>query len=424
MKRFCCFIVTIASALVGCSDNDLTDPADYHFQIQQSSIVAGSDLRISSELFARVNQPLIMADTMNLAMTRLNDTTVLATVPSTARGVYSISIDGYTIGQIAVAGFVGLTPVATELVGRGYATSFNNQSAWILGTPDRRVVRFSPASGNIQSLLQNYIISVQDVRGAGVTPQQDLVLLSPYRPDLTDPWNQPIELWRLDPLEQLGTLPIVNTRVAALFNDTVFFKATHHTVNIFHLRGGVWELGFFKFYEETFDVVLSPRGDRAAILFNWATSTNGAPVFNTVTGDTVYHVNDLRSTRGAHFSASGDTLYLLGESPTAGGPPSLLLAVSPSTGEEMLRLELDEWIVDSAFDPATGKLYLVSANAYGARMDVPEVYVVDAGSLELLGLMRATVGGVQGCDYPNTIAGPDGVFYLCNEQVWRFDRVP
>lgn len=178
----------------------------------------------------------------------------------------------------------------------------------------------------------------------------------------------------------------------------------------------------FERYEETYEVVLSPRRDRAALLINWATNTSGVPIFDTRTGDTAYHVSALRNTKGAHFSANGNTLYLIGQT-TSGSVPSAVIAVSAASGAELWRFEFSEWIVDSAFDPAAGMLYLVSADAYSARSDTPEVYVLDTATPELLGRMQASVGGTQGCDYPNTIVGPDGVFYLCNEQVWRFDRV-
>jgi hypothetical protein len=104
---------------------------------------------------------------------------------------------------------------------------------------------------------------------------------------------------------------------------------------------------------------------------------------------------------------------------------SILLAVNADNGTELLRLHLDTWTDDMAFDKAAGVLYLLSVDPPpGAPFNgVVSAHVVEANRFNLLGVMTATSPGNFGCFYKNTVVAPDGVFHLCGSTIWHFDRV-
>jgi hypothetical protein len=142
----------------------------------------------------------------------------------------------------------------------------------------------------------------------------------------------------------------------------------------------------------TYDVVISPRGDRAVII-RFSNSLSGVTVLDVETGQVVYEVAQIRGNSAAAFSAEGETLFVAGGD--AAGQ-QVLLALRAADGQ-LLRaalLPLDSWAI--ALDPSRPWLYV---NGYqpGYR---GQVLVFDRDSLALLATVGVpdSVSGLHCCD--------------------------
>jgi hypothetical protein len=150
--------------------------------------------------------------------------------------------------------------------------------------------------------------------------------------------------------------------------------------------------------EGTYDVMISPRGDRAVIIaFGYPPGfggTEGVPVLDATTGQVAYEVTEIRTNPAAAFSAEGETLFVAGKDAEG---RQLLLALRAADGQRLraVPLALNAWGI--APDPARPWLYVTGYTSPGG---LGQLLVFDRGSLTLLTTVSApdSVYGVICCD--------------------------
>lgn len=403
--------------LAACQDAPIA-PSLQPVSVTPGNPYAGSDIRISSALFASGRTPpLIFADTFLLSTAPDTSGTLLAHIPASFVGEYILRAGeptGPIIGFIDVAGYRSYLESAHHLVGRPHPWPVGGTASLIAGLEDRSLVQFFPETGHVRTLLSDVDLNNGNARSVGVTPDPTVLLVQPWL-------GGNIEAWRLLPTPRLvRTFPTSNHRVIAQLSDSIFFRGSHHWIDTYALRNGRFERVYTGTYEETHGVVLSPRGDLATIVVHG--SATGPPVFSTLTGDTLYHVRDSRGGHGAHFSESGDTLFFLGYE--RHDESAMLFALDANTGTVLKRLDLPVWVEEMLADPETGMLYLihVEGDVTGFGQGTPHLYVVDPRTLEIVAQAAADDAAPMNCFYAAIAVDLDDVFFVCGQSTWRFDR--
>lgn len=407
--------------VAACDDPSSSGP--HPVTIDQNSVVAGSSLLIYSQDF-RISRPnLILADTFELPHERVNDTTVRVHVAPKARGALSLTVNGRASGVLNVAGFVSHRRVTASIAGNPRRFPTDGPVSLIAGGEDRTIVQFTPATGEVRTLLSGYWLDNGNTRSIGPTPDPDVFLLQPVGSDSVEPWREKaLEAWDLrgTPTRIAAFPRVSNLRVMAQLNDSVFLYGTHHLVHSFKMSNGFQHTLYLGTYEETNDIVLSPRRDRAALRVHG--SPTGPPVFDMATGDTAYHIRAVRGAEGVAFSRAGDTLLVLGYNTHS--QDSKLLVLDAATGQELNRFELPYWIEDLAFDPVTSIAYMGITEQGNPFEEVAlRVLVFDVTRMRIIGEMSAHEPSSFPCFYRNIFVGTDGVFFVCSGDTWRFDRV-
>jgi hypothetical protein len=157
------------------------------------------------------------------------------------------------------------------------------------------------------------------------------------------------------------------------------------------------------------DVVISPRGDRAAIIaqgygsrhyLDTANAPLGMPVIDVEGGRIAYEVGSLHGPSGAAFSNEGDTLFVVGRD--ASGRQEVLLALRAADGQLLrsLVVPLKSWAI--AVDPVRPWVYV---GGYTLPEGRTQLLVFDRKSLALLASVGApdSVSGFTCCDFGTRI---------------------
>jgi hypothetical protein len=115
------------------------------------------------------------------------------------------------------------------------------------------------------------------------------------------------------------TLCSASDRFVAALAPGVSALVAHHDVLVYSREGSTCTVHTpFVRAEETYDIVVSPRGDRAVILAgNYepldGSPPAGVPVLDVATGVVAYGIGQIRYAATAAFSAGGDTLFVAGD---------------------------------------------------------------------------------------------------------------
>lgn len=418
-RRF--YLPLIVLALISCTEISETPTPTITLDVDHH--VAGSSLLIRSRGF-RSRLPSVMADSTPLIVTVANDTTVMTQLPTNVRGPVRIQVNGADVAVLDVRGFVSFRPRTIDLQGNPYQYPRHGPASLILSAGNRwdslTIFQFLPGTGELRPLVSGYMLDNVNTRSIGPTHNPDVFLLQPAALDPVEPWrNRTLEAWNLNgvPTRVAEFRNMENYRYAAQLNDSIFLHAFHHTVRASKLGvGRVYEDG----YEETNGIVLSPRGDRAAIKVHG--SPTGPPVFNALTGHPAYHISSVRGAEGVAFSARGDTLFVLGYN--VHDVDSHILVLDAASGQEFMRLRLPYWSEDMAVDLDNQVIYLpVAPRGYISAQPVPHILVVDIRKMQIVGDMAAKDPKSFNCFYRGITVADDGVFFVCGGDTWRFDRV-
>ncbi len=182
-------------------------------------------------------------------------------------------------------------------------------------------------------------------------------------------------------------------RFAAQLASGKWLVAYHHGVRNLTRIAGAWEEDTTVPYhlEEPYNVVVSPRGDRAVVLAfdGWGV---GIPVFSPTSAAPAYLLRGFFALWGAQFSDDGDTLYVVGP-PVAGQPP-VLKALAASDGTVLRSAPAWSGTTNLALDPGRPWLYLVGHDAAYPRP--PAVAVVDRATFDQVAYLVGDAGPLSG----------------------------
>jgi hypothetical protein len=185
------------------------------------------------------------------------------------------------------------------------------------------------------------------------------------------------------------------------------------------------------FMEDPWRINLSPELDRA--IMN-GSEQNGVPVFAMSTGDTVFRLPAF-VIAGIAFDTSNQVIYALG----GNGAPSAwrVMAINPANGAL-----IDESVLPGQIDPAGMALNQSASLIFVPSLEpacwvtacVPEILVVEASSLQLVGRLRARESDScpSNCnalvDALVTVDDQTGtIFFLSHGEpslLWEFDLLP
>ena len=337
--------------------------------------------------------PVVLLNNDTLVVRRLDDTTVAARLPD---------LPGTQSLRVLAADVLDL-PIAIELRGfesAGYGPLLSGRLQVLPGWPPS-VVGSGASSAVVWNLQSAATTPLPDSlhdptcsRGVGPSyPPGGVALIPTCRPD-SRWWS-----WRLHPQVELvgDSLCGAGHFVAELAPGRVVSVGAHD-VAISLPDSATCTRTFLAGAEGTYDVVHSPRGDRAVIIaFGYPTGyggTGGVPVLDVATGQVAYEITQIRANPSAAFSADGDTLFVTGDDAAA---ETVLLAVRAIDGQPLQSrsLPLQAWAV--APDPEHPWLYVTGYTSPGG---LGQLLVFDRDSLTLLATVSApdSVYGVICCD--------------------------
>lgn len=411
--------VVLALAAAACGPSPAVEEPPLHAPVLEARIWAGTTVTVRSPRIAKPGALPVVAESGVLDVAHAGGDSVVVVIPKTAVGPMTLTLSDArrtVVAKLDVAGFLGRT--ATPDIGHYPFVWPEGGRASIIGGSGGAVLRYEPGLGRLSTLLTGYTVSsTAGARTPGRTFDPALLLLQPIgRPD--------VEKWRLLPTPQvLDTLPFWVNRQIALLNDTLLLYATSHQVRLHHARNaGPWS--YLATYEDTHEIVISPRRDLATLRVNG--SGTGPPVFDLVRGDTAYHVRQLFRSYGARFSPNGDTLWMVGVTRGRATPldpyPGLLLMMEAKTGRVLRSLELnDVQPFGFARDSHQPRLYIYALPNPGTRR-TEELLVLDSRTLEEVGRVAvpAELGCGNNCLSPVIAAGIDGVFFVNSRWTYAF----
>lgn len=400
---WCALRLAALGLVSACSDNTpvgLCQPPVV--AISPSAQWSGGEIQLTSEAFTGGALPVLLAGAETLAVRRISDSIVAATVPLGASGSVPLELavgrSRYPAGTVTRVGFHGTSTVTPGFYGE-LLTTFNGGTPIVVGTASPGAVL-----GPIQSLDLGsmQLTSYPGIFGAsyyGVSPTPH-----PSEFVVQDSLKRPL-LWRLWPTPALVDSPpsgLALTRQLARFSDSVWVLTSHHYSNTYRNSSAVFP-GEGLQMESPWMIYLSPRGDRATFAVGTSPLT-GVPVFNSITGDTAYSLGPgFSQSQAAAFSPDGDRIFFLG----GGDARDSLLSVRASTGAVLAGTRLPDGApFNMAADPAESLVY-VETLANGQ----PTVLVYDY-QFRLVGRLPAPA-----------IAGSPGCSIACFEGTVSVDRV-
>jgi hypothetical protein len=389
---------------------------------------AGNDIAITSPGFgATWLLPSAWLDDEPLAVHRIDDTTVAATLPPVS-GSHTLTVRG-----------IRIEPLVVPLTVYGYA-GFDDGYPFIIGdvlvwprTGHASVLGVS--SGGLASIdLDTRVVTVFDsvfdparcwggLRGPGVTPRDSVFVVLPIGSPSVESWRIGPTPVRLDVHPEHG-IP----RQLMQLGDDVWLRGGAHSLAIRWRTDSMQpyqEIGYL--VEETEGVHLSPRKDRATVRVDHA--ADGLPVFDVPSGDLAYRVDDLKVAAGVDFSADGELLAVVGGTTWFESPTGRVVLLEASTGRVLQDTTLDLHVFAVAIDPVRPWLYVGATDPDSSRREAddrllrfrPILVVLERSTFRVIATLRGGPDAPWGCHYQcykGVIALSDAPFAYV---VWGWD---
>lgn len=432
-------IVIVAAGLVAaCTSSDAgdSDPAPPAVAVSHDGAWAGSTITVRSTLFSADSTSSLWLGDSLMDVTRVDDTTLAMTIPSTFSGSYHL-----TAGSPAHKVDAGTLVVYGAVSFRTYPVTFWDGEAqrWPLG-PHAAVAGFTDNAMTVVDLEAGTFSSFTPGRG-------ELQLHEPGPTSIDSvfvtgsPTSDSVEVWKI------GSVP---TEVSAASKPDNYAGVYY---DILMPEPGQWwwlasdwirtpvtcttiagPEGFDRSPDASRLVVLADgtAGDVRDCPFVPVGATqvlDGAPVFDVASGQLAFTVPQIRNPTGDAFSSDGQLLAITGGDVPQGqvtyASPGHLTVVDAASGTVRADTLLDRPAWSAAFDPARSLLYvLVSAKASG---DAPTVLVLDPSTLREEGEMHATTTDGSCCAFSLLVMGSDSSLYAFAEngsKAWRFALPP
>lgn len=342
---------------------------------------AGKLFIVSSAFRGRADLPAIRIDTVQLAVTRENDSTVSADLPDTS-GDFQLRLayrGAERSGRVTLVGFTGRTETVALT---GWPIPTAPGSPVVIVAAESNLVRLDLAAGSVANLPIAHDATCAISPGPSF---HDSTVVALSRD--TTSCGRP-RAWRFAPTV------LVTDSFPYLFrggSDLMFAQVAplswlvtgSHQLSIY-VDG---QLRLLEQLEEVERAVLSPDRSRALVLT--ASDPNHVPVLLTAPGTIAFRL-PLLSAEAAAFSANGDTLFAAGKSVYAPDPPLRLVSVDPAFGAILVQVDdssLTE-LSDMVLDPDAPWLYGVELTDTLVSIWQPRVDVFDRRTLRFLGRIR------------------------------------
>jgi hypothetical protein len=416
--------LTLLLILAACSDSSEPTVVPPTFAVTPASQWAGGTVLVRSPFFDGLDSlPPVTAAGIEMVVTRVDDSTVSATLPSIPTQTAAVEvIDGathYLVDSVGIVGFREKTTALPMAIGNpvllqtaegpiGIAGLYPGQPPGGIGLVNLRLAQTEVVSG-LRPL------DAMMLRGVGAS----------YRPGTFILWDSTATAgeWQLLPtLAFIDTVPtaaqnVLNRNVARL-SETVWLVTHNHYTAVLRLGAPTIEFQF----EDPYAFHLSVPADRALM------SGGGSMVLRMSTGDTLYRL-PLTLTYGAAFSANGSTLYATGWLPSAGSDG--VVALDAATGALQ---------ASAALPPSSSRAFGLALTAGETRLlilrqvgYVPEILVYDIGTMSLVGRLLAPESADCGCvgwlDAAVIADDATSTAYVLgwghnSTVVWAFDMLP
>jgi hypothetical protein len=389
---------------------------------------SGNDVEITSQGFG-TSWPLPSAwlDDVPLAVHRVDDTTVAATLPATS-GPHTLIVRGLRIEPlvvpITVYGYAGVWDAYPDLIADVLVWPRTGHAS-VLGVSPLGLTFI-----DLDTHATTVFDSVFDpsacwtgLRGPGVTYRDSVFVVLPVG-------SSSVESWHIGPTPALvRTHPEhgIPRQLMQLGDDT-WLRGGAHLVSIL-TRSDSTQPYLWTSYraEETEGVHLSPRKDRATIRVDKV--PGGIPVFDVPSGALAYRVEQLEVAAGVDFSADGEYLVIVGGTTWFESPTGRVVLLRASDGHVLQDTTLDLHVFAVAIDPIRPWLYVGATDpdssqlAPGDRLPGfrPILVVLERSTFRVIATLRGTADAPWSCHYrcyKGVIAlSSDPVAYV----VWGFD---
>lgn len=359
MKAQLCVLTVLLAACNNPPDGPSAPPT---FTISPSRQWSGGTVFITSQEFVDLSTTVtVRFDSVSVAATRLDDSTVQVQLPIGPSEDLTVTIGNNLAGFVSRVGY------------RDMRTLLGGEPFSIVGFPEGPVGLGARWTGELGmwGLLTGHFTPLNDLNYSGFAMGPSF--RGPTYGTNMDKTGVVVE-WQLWPVVRpVDTVPGTPARVAVVLapDDHVlgYSNQTSTVVNGVHrsFEGDEASRGF-----------LSAAGGRALLDGG---AFHGVPVFDALTGDSAYHL-PLRRVSGAVFTRDGARLYLVGRSDLS--TYNRLLAVDAATGDVLAQDSLPGGTegIDLALDLAES--FLILATYFEGE---PFVLIYDPQTLAHLGTL-------------------------------------
>lgn len=376
----------VAVGVLACDDT--TPPEMFPARVTVTEAWSGAEVPIVSRGFGGTwLLPSVWLDDVALAVRRLDDTTVAATLP-VASGPHSLTVRGLytepTTVPVTVYGYAGADDTYPDIIADVLVWPRTGHAS-VLGVSQLglTLIDLDAKTVTVFDSLFDPARCWDWLRGPGVTLFDSVFVVLPV--------GEGGSLWHLGPdpfLVRSEGVP-VSRQVLQLGPDT-WLLSHHHSVEVISRAdsGSPYQTQVTFSAEETEGVHLSPRKDRATIRVDRA--WGGVPVFDVPSGAVAYRISEQEVAAGIDFSADGELLAIVGGTTWFESPTGRVLLLRASDGEILQDTTLDLQVFAVAIDPDRPWLYVGAAEPDGSPLGGahPVVLVLDRSTFRVIATLR------------------------------------
>ena len=419
-------LVSLSALLVACGPlpgDVLPDTVDVSV-VNPVAWPTGQLFVVSSAFRGRSDLPAIRIDTLQLGVTRVNDSTVSADLPDTS-GDFQLRLayrGAERSGDVTLVGFKERTETAALT---GWPIPTGPGSPILIAAAESNLVRLDLAAGTVADLPIAHTATCAISPGPSF---RDSTVVAQSQ-DTTTCGNP--RGWRFGPtvlaVDSAPYLHAADRLWAEVALDT-WLETDHHQLTIY--RDG--QVTLLEQLEEGERAVLSPDRSLAVVLTTIA--AYHVPVLLTASGTIAFRL-PLLSAEAVAFTPDGDTLFAAGDNAFTPGVSLRLVAVDAATGAVLVQVDsLSRQLWDLVLDPDAPWLYGVEVATQ------PVIDVFDRHTLRSLGRIRPpatancalllcgqvglAIDRVTRAAYAFDVKGWGASFDGTPTAVFRFDLVP
>lgn len=381
----------MAIVVAACRSSEVAATRTYAVQVETPLVwTSGRIVLTSPDLVGRDTSPVVVVGTDTVATRYAPPDSLIAKAPSTP-GLFDVLV-GFggrapaAVGTVQLAGrYAGVWNVG-PIGGRPQVWPGSPQSSFAI-LMDSGLALVDPRVRTIRRVLPRSVADINCMNGVGPATGGQVAVMNCS--GVTVPVQPEARSIGID------TGPGGGGRFVAQLAPGRWLHADQNGVSsLLRNATGGWDTATTPYQiEEPFDVVVSPRGDRAVIIGRDWLGT-GMPVFSASSPNPVYFLTGFHELWGAAFSDGGDTLFAVGP-PAADSAPNLTV-IAASNGDVLTSVPAWPGTYRLQLDPRGRWIYLAGAvqdpAAVTYRSLAPALEVLDRGTLAPVTLLHAPFG--------------------------------